>query len=180
MRQPDNPAPGHECDCMHCSLHAASCIRTLHTWSHQEGHSNPLLLLYPICQFPCHWLEIKVGQQLICMIVSHHPQSWLASAESVYLQDIAHLNKMSGSRLQHQITVITKDAVDVWGKRACTNAVSMEGANVRNEWNSGMASVTCTDECPSCVLDAKASSDASVDERPRRTPLTADEGNLAE
>lgn len=30
--------------------------------NYQERHSMPLLLLYLVCQSPCHWLQVKVCQ----------------------------------------------------------------------------------------------------------------------
>lgn len=62
----------------------------------------------------------------------------------------------------------------------CSNAVSIEGANVRKECKSGMASVTWTVSCPTCVLDSDAWLGASADDVPSNSPLTEDEGYFAE
>ena len=132
---------------------------------YQECHSVPLLLLYPVCQSPCHWLEVKVSQQLVRMVVSHHTDTWLTPAEGIYLHRHNQLLRCLGYRPQrpqpdHNLICEPRKrpAAAASGQRATwSKAVSNKGAKVRKEWNSGMASVTCTDEGPSSsVLGAVA------------------------
>ena len=61
----------------------------------------------------------------------------------------------------------------------CINAVSIEGANVRKECRSGIASVTWTVSCPMCVLESVAWLGASADDVPSNSPFTEDEGYFA-
>ena len=52
---------------------------------------------------------------------------------------------------------------------------------MRKVWNSGMASMTCTEGAPSSgVPDAGVWEDASAGDRPSSTPFTEDEGYFAE
>ena len=100
----------------------------------------PLLLLYPVCHSPCHWLEIEVCQQLICMIVPHHFYTWLTAAQGIYLQRnkvaLQH-SKPQGCINNDQIMALKDAERSAAGRmqRMITwnRAVSKEGAKVRKE-----------------------------------------------
>ena len=85
--------------------------------NYQERHSLPLLLLYPVCQPPCHWLEIEVCQQLICVVVPHHLDTWLTSTQGIYLHrrkvQLQHSRHVDCSQ-NHQIMAVEDVGRPAW------------------------------------------------------------------